>query len=97
MYAIILTYTVPVDEVDEHAESHLAWLRDRYRDGHFLLSGQQRPRVGGFILAPNMTRSSLDAILAGDPYVSAGVGEYRVIDVDVKFAAAEIGFMVDGS
>lgn len=96
MYAIILTYTVPVAEVDKHAEAHLAWLRDRYRDGHFLLSGQQRPRVGGFILAPSMARSSLDAILAGDPYISTGVGEYRVIDVDVKFAVSQFGFFADG-
>jgi len=94
IYAIILMYTVSVDEVDRHAEAHLAWLRGQYAKDVFLLSGQQRPRLGGFILAPAMDRASLDAILASDPYVRAGVAEYQVIEVAVKFANDALKFLL---
>ena len=95
MYAIILRYKVPLHEVDRHVDAHRAWLREHYADGHFLLSGAQRPRVGGFILAAAMARAKLDAILAGDAFKTAGVADYEVIDVAATTTSPELAFLAE--
>ncbi|CUA96447.1 YciI family protein [Thiomonas bhubaneswarensis] len=95
MYAIILRYKVPLHEVDRHVDAHRAWLREHYAAGHFLLSGAQRPRVGGLILAAAMARAKLDAILAGDAFKMAGVADYEVIDVAATTSSPELAFLAE--
>lgn len=95
MYAIILRYKVPLAEVDRHVEAHRAWLREHYAAGHFLLSGAQRPRVGGFILAAAMERARLDEILQGDSFLRAGVADYEVIDVAATSTSPQLAFLAE--
>lgn len=95
MYAIILRYKIPLHEVDRHVDAHRAWLREHYAAGHFLLSGAQRPRVGGFILAAAMARAKLDGILAGDAFKTAGVADYEVIDVAATTTSPELAFLAE--
>jgi uncharacterized protein YciI len=87
MYAVVLRYKAPLAEVDKYVDAHRARLREHYAAGHFLLSGPQRPRVGGFILAAAMERATLDRILAGDAFKQADVADYEVIE----FAATSTG------
>jgi len=51
LFALILTYIKPLEEVDRLGEAHRAYLNRYYEQGNFLTSGAQKPRVGGFILA----------------------------------------------
>ena len=95
MYAIILRYKVPLHEVDRHVDAHRAWLREHYAAGHFLLSGAQRPRVGGFILAAAMARAKLDAILAGDAFKTADVADYEVIDIAATTTSPDLAFLAE--
>ena len=81
MYAVILRYKRPLPDVDKHVEAHREWLRQNYAAGTFLLSGRQRPAVGGFILAAAIDRSRLDAILANNPYAKNDVADHEVIEV----------------
>ncbi|WP_018913091.1 YciI family protein [Thiomonas sp. FB-6] len=80
MYAVILHYKAPLSDMDRHVDAHRVWLREHYAAGHFLLSGPQRPRVGGLILAAAMPRAELDAILAGDAFARAGLADYQVVE-----------------
>ena len=95
MYAIILGYKVPLSEVDRHVGAHRAWLSEHYAAGHFLLSGAQRPRVGGFILAAAMERAKLDAILDGDAFKKADVADYEVIDVAATSTSPALAFLAE--
>lgn len=95
MYAIILRYKVPLSEVDRHVAAHRVWLREHYAAGHFLLSGAQRPRVGGFILVAAMERAKLDAILADDAFKKADVADYEVIDVAATSTSPELAFLAE--
>ncbi len=97
MYAIILRYKVPLTEVDRHVEAHRAWLREHYAAGHFLLSGAQRPRVGGFILAAAIERAKLDAILNGDAFKIADVADYEIIDVAANMASPALAFLAESA
>ena len=95
MYAVILRYKRPLAEIDQLAGAHRAWLRENYAAGHFLLSGPQRPRTGGFILAAAMERSKLDEILSRDAFHLNDAADYEVIDVAATFTAESLAFLAE--
>jgi uncharacterized protein YciI len=95
MYAVILRYKRPLDEVDQYAGGHREWLKQNYAAGNFLLSGRQRPGVGGFILVAAIDRSQLDSILANDPFGKNGVTDYEVIEVAPSTADERLAFLVE--
>jgi uncharacterized protein YciI len=97
MYAVILRYKVPLAEVERQVEAHRVWLKEQYAAGHFLLSGPQRPRTGGFILAAPMERSELDEILRGDAFHIAGVADYEVMDFAPTSTSQQLVFLAESS
>ena len=72
MFILSLTYTAPLNEVDKHIAPHMAWVTMGYDEGLFLASGRKEPRTGGVILAIG-ARAELEALVATDPFVTAGV------------------------
>jgi uncharacterized protein YciI len=95
MYAVILHYKAPPSEMDRHVDAHRAWLREQYAAGHFLLSGPQRPRVGGLILAAPMERAELDAILAADAFAQARLADYEVIEFAPTMTAPALASLAE--
>lgn len=79
LYLILLTYRVPLSEVDAHLAAHRAYLERHYRAGHFLLSGRREPRSGGVILARADDRATVEAWVAEDPFHQAGVATCEII------------------
>lgn len=84
-----LTYTAPLERIDELISDHVAWLDRNYAAGALLASGRRVPRTGGVILVSgSVSRDELDAVLAADPFAVAGVAEYDVVEfVPSKTAA----------
>jgi uncharacterized protein YciI len=89
MFVLELTYTAPLDAVDALLDAHRAWLEEQYEEGRFLASGRKNPRDGGVILAVAEDRARIEEVVAGDPFVTAGVCAYRVTEfVATKTAPA---------
>ena len=80
MFVLLLTYTKPLAEVDALMREHVAWLKQQYADGRFLVSGRQIPRTGGVILARGDDREEIEALAATDPFVSGGVATCEVVE-----------------
>lgn len=80
MFILSLTYTVPLDEVDKHITPHMDWVARGYDAGTFLASGRKEPRTGGAIIARG-DRAALEALVATDPFVTAGVAEYEITEL----------------
>jgi uncharacterized protein YciI len=78
VFILELTYTAPLERVDEVLSDHLDWLKTHYATGIFIASGRKVPREGGVILAVGADRASIEAITATDPLVLAGVCDYRL-------------------
>ena len=87
MFILTLTYIAPLEEVDRHAPAHIDWIKAGYASGVFLASGRKVPRTGGFILAKG-ERAEIEALVATDPFMVAGVTTYDVTEVAVSFTAA---------
>lgn len=80
MFAVILTYKKPMEEVERHTVAHRAFLDEYYAKGVLVMSGRQTPPTGGVIIAKAQTREQLDAILAQDPFAIADVADYEVYE-----------------
>jgi uncharacterized protein YciI len=77
MLVAILTYVVPLDQVDAHRAAHIDWLKDCYAQGVMLASGRKNPPDGGVLLMRG-ERSQLEALLAADPFAIHGVATYAL-------------------
>jgi uncharacterized protein YciI len=79
VFVLLLTYVEPLGEVDALMRDHMAWLRENYDAGRFVVSGRRIPRTGGVILARGDDREEIEAIAANDPFVRGGVATCEVV------------------
>ena len=52
------------------------------------------PRSGGVILARNVSRDALTALLAEDPFSQRGLAEYRIVEFAPNLAAADFAHLL---
>ncbi|AWK12178.1 hypothetical protein SSP531S_37030 [Streptomyces spongiicola] len=89
MFVLELTYTAPVERVEEYRAAHMAWLEALYGEGVLIASGRKDPRDGGVLIAAGVDREQAEGIAASDPYTTAGVCDYRITEfVATKTAPA---------
>ncbi|THA84504.1 YciI family protein [Streptomyces sp. A0592] len=80
MFVMELSYTAPLEAVEDEMDAHIAWLDGYYAAGVFLASGRKVPRDGGVVLAGGVSRAEIEKIAAEDPFVVAGVCVYRITE-----------------
>jgi uncharacterized protein YciI len=80
MFVMELTYTAPIERVEEHLGAHVAWLSTLYEEGVVIASGRKDPRTGGILITAGIDRARAEQIAAADPFVAAGVCEYRITE-----------------
>lgn len=81
MFVIMMTYTVPVEEVEPHISAHLEWLAGHKAAGSILTAGRRVPRTGGVFLAPSSVGAGeLAGILDQDPFKRHNLAEYEVTE-----------------
>lgn len=80
MFIVSLNYKSALEEVDKHLKAHIDYLKQEYANGHFVASGRKIPRTGGVILSCVKNKDELKQILERDPFNSAGVADYEIIE-----------------
>ena len=90
MYAVIITYKVPLTEIDQALDEHIEWLDRYYENGSFLASGRREPRNGGVILVRDQLAEPLDWILKKDPFHHQGLANHEVIEFHPSKLASEL-------
>lgn len=86
MFVLELTYTAPLERVEELLADHLVWVKVQYDAGVFLASGRKEPRDGGIILAAGNDAQAMRELVKTDPFTVAGICDYRV----TQFVAANV-------
>ncbi|CAL4865781.1 hypothetical protein MMA231_00017 [Asticcacaulis sp. MM231] len=76
-----------------HMEGHNAWLRRRFDDGIFLLSGSLQPSAGGVVLAHGLSRTELEHHVADDPFVVEGVVTAEITEVTPGRTDTRLAFL----
>ncbi|MEV7525735.1 YciI family protein [Streptomyces sp. NPDC091371] len=90
MFVMELSYTAPIEAVEEQMDAHIAWLDGYYASGIFLASGRKVPRDGGVILASGVSRAEIEKIAAEDPFTVTGVCAYRITEFIATKTSADL-------
>ena len=80
LFIVLLTYKLPLAEVERHLAAHREYLDRQYAAGTFLCSGPQNPRTGGVILCRAADRAAVETLTAEDPFRIHGVTDYEIIE-----------------
>ncbi|MDR5812250.1 MULTISPECIES: YciI family protein [unclassified Caballeronia] len=80
MYLINLRYTGALAEIDDALDAHRLFLERYFAAGVFVIAGPKVPREGGVILASNIERERLDAIIAEDPFTQQNLAHYEITE-----------------
>ncbi|MUL79217.1 YciI family protein [Mycolicibacterium sp. CBMA 226] len=86
-HVLNITYTQPLDVVDQARPAHLEWLGNLVNERRILLAGRLESQAGAVLIASDMTAEEADALTAGDPYVHAGVATYERVSFNAGFRA----------
>lgn len=89
MFIAILTYKKPLSEVDRFLAAHREYLAKHYAAGNFIASGPQNPRIGGVILMKADNRTTVDAMIADDPFHINGIADYHIVEFTPTMFVAE--------
>jgi uncharacterized protein YciI len=79
VYLMISRYLVPLPEVDQVRDEHLAFMDGLEADGLMVAAGRQDPPVGGIVLLNVGDEARAREIMADDPYLRRGVAEYTPV------------------
>ena len=80
MFIINLHYTAPLEELDQHMEAHVKYLKKYYKADVFIMSGRQVPRTGGIIIAQADSKEILEQIIAEDPFHKHNLAKFTVTE-----------------
>ncbi|MUM17804.1 GTP cyclohydrolase [Mycobacterium sp. CBMA271] len=89
-HVLSLTYTQPLDVVNEVRPDHAAWIADEIEAGRLILAGRNEHATGGVLISGDISVEEAEALIAVDPYTTAGVAEYTRTGFNVSFKAAGI-------
>jgi uncharacterized protein YciI len=84
LYVILINYTKPLADVDAVRARHIEHIERYASQGIFHAWARRNPPTGGVLVAMAPDRAALEAVVAQDPYVAAGVAQAEI----VEFAAA---------
>ena len=82
LFVVLVNYTKPLTAVDAVRPAHIAHLEHYAREGVVQAWGRRDPPTGGVFVALAPDRASLEAIIARDPYVQAGVASLEIVEFD---------------
>lgn len=86
MFIIILTYTKPIEIVDQYVQEHRTYLDECYAKNYLVVSGPQQPRTGGVLISSLTDRNLINQLIENDPYHKNDVAQYQVIEfLPVKY------------
>jgi len=79
-FMIEITYTAPMETIDDILPSHRNFLQAGYDAGLLLCSGPQNPRTGGIVFARAGSLEAIQKYFENDPYVQQNAATYRFIE-----------------
>lgn len=81
MFIVLLRFSDYKPQASQFLEGHNAWIKRGFDSGTFLLAGTLQPNTGGTLLAHNIDRKSLEALVQEDPFVAERVVSAEIHEV----------------
>lgn len=84
LYVVLMHYTRPLPEVDAVRADHVRHLEEAAARGRVLAWARRDPPAGGVLVCAAPDRASVEALVAADPYVQAGVARPEVVEFNAQ-------------
>lgn len=81
MFIVFLKFAANKAQAPRFMDGHNAWIKRGFEAGVFLLAGSLPPGLGGGILAHNIARAELEALVAEDPFVAEQVVTAEILEI----------------
>ncbi|QCM08700.1 hypothetical protein CFBP6626_25555 (plasmid) [Agrobacterium tumefaciens] len=81
MFIVFLIFSDNKPQASQFLEGHNGWIKRGFDSGTFLLAGSLQPNAGGTLLAHNIDRKSLEALVQEDPFVAERVVSAEIHEV----------------
>ncbi|WP_295167262.1 YciI family protein [uncultured Brevundimonas sp.] len=81
MFIVTITYTQPIEAIEERTVEHRAWLDQHVASGLIIAAGPMVPRTGGILVVRSGgTKQELETLLKDDPFQVHGLADYTVTE-----------------
>lgn len=84
VFIVLMHYIRPLPDVNAVRADHVAHLEAAAARGLVQAWARRDPPVGGVLLVTAPDRATVEALVADDPYVRAGVARPEIVAVDPK-------------
>lgn len=84
LFVILMHYTRPLPDVDAVRPDHVRYLEKLASEGVMRAWARRDPPSGGVLIAAAPDRASVEAVVALDPYVTAGVARPEIVAFDPR-------------
>jgi uncharacterized protein YciI len=93
MFVVLLKFSRNRGQASQFMDSHNAWIKRGFEEGIFLLTGNILPKLGGGILAHNISLSDLQTRVNEDPFVAQDVVSVEIIEIRPTRTDARLVFL----
>lgn len=81
MFVITITYTKPIEAIENKTAEHRAWLDQHVASGLIIAAGPMVPRTGGvLIVRGGGAKEELETLLKADPFQVHDLAAYTVTE-----------------
>ena len=84
LFVVLMHYTKPLAEVDAVRADHVRHLERLAGEGVMRAWARRDPPAGGVLIAAAPDRATVEAMVAADPYVKAGVARPEIVAFDPR-------------
>jgi uncharacterized protein YciI len=95
MFVILLRFSENKAQAGDYMAAHNEWIKQGFQEGIFLLVGSLQPGLGGSVLAHNVSRSALEAIVAADPFVEHNIVAAEILEIAPKRVDDKLNFLLE--
>lgn len=95
MFIILLEFSQNKGQAGQFMEGHKQWLERGFDDGVFLMAGSLQPKLGGGILAHDVSLEALQQRVNDDPFVSEDIVSAKIIEITPSRADRRLEFLID--
>ena len=92
LFGVLMHYTQPLDAVNAVRVEHVRHLESYAARGLIHAWARREPPTGGLFIATAPDRVTLEAVVAEDPYIRAGVATAEIVEVRASSTSSPTRF-----
>ena len=95
MYIVLLKLSSNKSQAGQFMEAHNEWIKRGIDQGVFLLVGTLQPKLGGAILAHDVSAEALQERINEDPFVKEQIVSAEIMEISPALADQRLNFLLN--